>query len=66
LVPTSGVEPPWGCPHLILSQARLPFRHVGTGSRFTSESAENAEKNRNTVRVQSITLAAMVVNAGRV
>ena len=32
-MPTSGVEPPWGCPHLILSQARLPFRHVGTGNR---------------------------------
>ena len=34
LVPTSGVEPPWGCPHLILSQARLPFRHVGTEVAF--------------------------------
>ena len=30
LVPVEGVEPPWGCPRLILSQLRLPFRHTGT------------------------------------
>ena len=29
LVPVEGVEPPWACAHLILSQARLPFRHTG-------------------------------------
>ena len=28
-MPVEGVEPPRACAHLILSQARLPFRHTG-------------------------------------
>ena len=29
IVPEEGVEPSWGCPHRILSPARLPFHHSG-------------------------------------
>lgn len=29
MVPVVGFEPTRGCPHLILSQARLPFHHTG-------------------------------------
>jgi hypothetical protein len=33
LVPGEGFEPSRGCPRLILSQLRLPFRHPGVGAR---------------------------------
>jgi hypothetical protein len=29
LVPEAGLEPAQGCPHRILSPARLPFHHSG-------------------------------------
>lgn len=29
MVPVKGLEPSWGCPRLILSQLRIPFRHTG-------------------------------------
>ena len=31
LVPEGGLEPPQGYPYRILSPARLPFHHSGTG-----------------------------------
>ncbi len=31
LVPVEGLEPPLPCENQILSLARLPFRHTGTG-----------------------------------
>ena len=31
LVPEAGLEPAQGCPYRILSPARLPFHHSGTG-----------------------------------
>src|SRR4051794_35302427 len=31
IVPEVGLEPTWGCPHEILSLARMPFRHSGAG-----------------------------------
>ena len=34
LVPVEGVEPPWAEAHLILSQARLPFRHTGARTQY--------------------------------
>ncbi len=30
VVPKRGLEPPRGCPHMVLNHARLPFRHFGT------------------------------------
>ena len=33
-MPVEGVEPPRACAHLILSQARLPFRHTGERPHF--------------------------------
>ena len=35
-VPVEGLEPPRGCPHLILSQARLPFRHTGAFDEYSA------------------------------
>jgi hypothetical protein len=34
LVPEEGLEPSRGCPHRILSPARLPFHHSGTKSYY--------------------------------
>lgn len=34
-VPVEGVEPPRACAHLILSQARLPFRHTGASREYS-------------------------------
>ena len=46
LVPEAGLEPARGCPHRILSPARLPFHHSGTGTNIDNQQLNRMQQRK--------------------